>query len=83
MPATATPTTSEAVLPMRELYRQEMGCQVVYDSLHRRPGLTTTYALQFDDTSVGFGSMAIGGPWAGKPTLVPYAHLLNGSIPAP
>ena len=54
---------------MRELYRQEMNCQVVYDSIHRRPGLATIYALQLDDTIAGFGSMAMGGPWEGKPTI--------------
>jgi GNAT superfamily N-acetyltransferase len=69
MRTTVTPTSSGAVLPLRGRYRQEMNCQIVHDSIHRRPGWTSTYALQIDDTVVGFGSVAIGGPWTGKPTI--------------
>ena len=69
MRATATPTQPEAVLPLRVRYRHEMNCQVVHDSIHRRAGWTTTYLLHFADAVAGFGSVAIGGPWAGKPTL--------------
>ena len=46
-----------------------MNCQIVHDSIHRRTGWTTTYALSVDDTIAGFGSMAIGGPWTGHPTI--------------
>jgi GNAT superfamily N-acetyltransferase len=46
-----------------------MNCQIVHDSIHRRAGWTNTYALSLDDTSAGFGSVAIGGPWTGKPTI--------------
>ena len=49
-----------------------MNCQIVHDSIHRRPGWTTTYALVVDDADAGFGSMAIGGPWAGKPTILEF-----------
>ncbi len=69
MRATATTTSATAVLPLRDLYRQEMNCQIVHDSIHRRAGWTTTYALSLDETVAGFGSVAIGGPWTGKPTL--------------
>jgi GNAT superfamily N-acetyltransferase len=69
MRATATPTSPGAVLPLRIRYRTEMNCQIVHDSLHRRAGWTSTYALHLDETSAGFGSVAIGGPWTGKPTI--------------
>ena len=46
-----------------------MNCQVVYDSVHRRPGWTTTYALQLDGMMAGFASVAVGGPWTDKPTI--------------
>jgi GNAT superfamily N-acetyltransferase len=69
MRATATPTPPRAVLPLRVDYRREMNCQIVHDSIHRRAGWTTTYALSVDDLSVGFGSVAIGGPWTGRPTI--------------
>src|SRR6266581_9467554 len=57
------------VLPFRERYREEMNCQIVHDSIHRRTGWTLTYGLELDALSVGFGSVAIGGPWKDKPTL--------------
>jgi len=69
MRATATPTQPETVLPLRVRYRHEMNCQIVHDSIHRRAGWTTTYLLHFDGAVAGFGSVAIGGPWAGKPTI--------------
>lgn len=69
MAATATPTPTDAILPLRNHYRQEMNCQVVSDSLHRRTGWTKTWALHVDGAIAGFGSMAMGGPWDGKPTL--------------
>lgn len=49
-----------------------MNCQIVHDSIHRRSGWTTTYALAVNGASAGFGSMAIGGPWAGNPTILEF-----------
>lgn len=69
MRAAATATSASAVLPLRDQYRREMNCQIVHDSIHRRTGWTNTYALSVDDTRAGFGSVAIGGPWTGRPTL--------------
>jgi GNAT superfamily N-acetyltransferase len=69
MRATATPTSPSAVLPLRVRYRREMNCQIVHDSIHRRTGWTGTYALDLDDTCAGFGSVAVGGPWTGQPTV--------------
>jgi hypothetical protein len=70
--ATAIETSTNAVLALRNVYRQEMNCQIVHDSIHRRSGWTTTYALAVDDISAGFGSIAIGGPWTGNPTIIEY-----------
>src|SRR4051794_31564170 len=36
MPIDVSPVRLEEVLPLRELYRQEMNCQIVHDSLPRR-----------------------------------------------
>src|SRR5262245_41690508 len=69
MRATATATSPSAVLLLRDQYRREMNCQIVHDSIHRRAGWTNTYALSFNDTHVGFGSVATGGPWTGTPTI--------------
>jgi GNAT superfamily N-acetyltransferase len=66
---TATSTSPSAILPLRAGYRREMNCQIVHDSIHRRAGWTDTYALALDETIAGFGSVAVGGPWTGKPTV--------------
>jgi GNAT superfamily N-acetyltransferase len=69
-PAVAVPVHAAAeVLPLREQYRQELNCQIVHDSIHRRAGWTATYLLTVDDVTAGFGSIAIAGPWVDKPTI--------------
>lgn len=59
----------ESILRWRDLYRHEMNCQIVHDSLHARPGWTTTHRLLIDGVMVGYGLVVIGGPWKGKPTI--------------
>jgi GNAT superfamily N-acetyltransferase len=46
-----------------------MNSQIVHDSIHRRTGWTNTYALHAGEVLAGFASVAIGGPWTGKPTI--------------
>ena len=67
--AVATLAPALQILPLRELHRQEMNCQIVHDSIHRRAGWTMTYLLEMGGVEAGFGSMAIGGPWTDKPTI--------------
>lgn len=69
MQAQAKLSCASDILTFRERYREEMNCQVVYDSIHRRTGWTLTYGLELDAVLVGFGSVAIGGPWKDRPTL--------------
>ena len=57
------------VLPWRDMYRLEMGCQIIHDSIHSRPGWTQEYFLVAGVATVGYGSVAVGGPWMGKPTV--------------
>jgi GNAT superfamily N-acetyltransferase len=59
----------DQVLPYRDMYRLEMHCQIVHDSIHSRPGWTREYLLGVGGTPVGYGSIAVGGPWTGKPTV--------------
>jgi len=59
----------DEILPWRELYRQEMNCQIIHDSLHRRDGWTLPYSLAIDNEFAGYGSVVIAGPWKGKPTI--------------
>jgi len=64
-----TLSSAEEILTFRTRHREEMNCQIVHDSIHRREGWTLSYLLQLDDAAVGFGSVAIAGPWKEKPTI--------------
>jgi GNAT superfamily N-acetyltransferase len=54
---------------MRDIYRQEMSCQIIHDSIHSRPGWTQEYLLIEDGANVGYGSVAVSGPWKEKPSV--------------
>src|SRR5437016_11604436 len=69
MQAHAKLSSPEDVLPLRTRYREEMNCQIVHDSIHRREGWTLSYGLDLGGVTAGFGSVAIGGPWKDKPTV--------------
>jgi GNAT superfamily N-acetyltransferase len=69
MRATASLVPAGDVLWLRVRYRDEMHCQIVHDSIHRRSGWTDSYALSVDGAVAGFGTVAVGGPWTGKPTI--------------
>jgi len=62
----------EEILPMRELYREEMNCQITHDSISRREGWVRPYLLMLRGDAMGYGLVAIAGPWTGKPTVVEY-----------
>jgi len=68
MNADATPAQLPDIAAMRELYRREMNCQVIFDSLHVRKGWTRSWLLILGGATAGYGSVAVGGPWTGKPT---------------
>src|SRR5258705_182686 len=69
MKIVAKPVPVQEILPWRDLYRQEMNCQIIHDSLHEREGWTKEYLFLVGETVVGYGSIAVGGPWTGKPTV--------------
>ena len=48
------PCSAEEVAPFRTRHRQEMNCQIVHDSIHRRPGWTTSYLLEVAGSPAGF-----------------------------
>ena len=68
MPISAALACNQDTFPFRVRYRAEANCQIVHDSLHTRSGWTNSYLFRIDDRAVGFGSVAIAGPWKGKPT---------------
>jgi len=69
MQIAATPTTFQHIHLWRDMYRLEMACQIVHDSIHIRRGWTQEYLLTIGETAVGYGSVAIGGPWAKQHAL--------------
>jgi hypothetical protein len=69
MEVSARATSLDDIVRWRDMYRLEMGCQITHDSIHVRPGWTQEYALHLGGTAVGYGSVAIAGPWSGKPTV--------------
>jgi GNAT superfamily N-acetyltransferase len=54
---------------MRDIYRQEMSCQIIHDSIHIRPGWTQEYVFVVGGAKAGYGSIAVSGPWKDKPTV--------------
>ena len=69
MNLSAQAASVEQIAPWRDLYRHEMNCQIVHDSIHSRPGWTSEYFLSAGSVPVGYGSIAVAGPWKGKPTV--------------
>jgi GNAT superfamily N-acetyltransferase len=59
----------EEIAPLRQQYREEMNCQIIFDSVHSRPGWTQEFALEVSGDLIGYGSMAVGGPWREKHAL--------------
>ena len=51
--------TLEAIRSLRELYRQEMNCQIVHDSLHAR-FFTDIYSIRVNDRVAGYGCVMSG-----------------------
>ena len=56
------------IVRWRDMYRLEMSCQIVHDSIHERRGWTDEYLLFVNGAAVGYGSIAVSGPWKGIPT---------------
>ena len=61
MEFTATAATLEDIVLWRDMYRLEMACQIVHDSIHVRRGWTDEYMLFSAGTPVGYASVAVGG----------------------
>jgi GNAT superfamily N-acetyltransferase len=68
----ARPAAAPETLPLRTRLREEMQGQIVHDSIHRREGWTSSFLLEVGSAPVGFGSVAIGGPWKDKPTAIEF-----------
>jgi RimJ/RimL family protein N-acetyltransferase len=63
------PAELDSIQAWREMYRLEMNCQIIHDSIHSRAGWTQEYSFHLDGIQVGYGSVAVAGPWTAKPTV--------------
>lgn len=78
MKASIQRATLEQINHYREDYRREMACQIVHDSLHNRRGWVEWHAIALDGKAVGYGAVAVGGPWQGRRTMFEF-YLCPGS----
>ncbi len=69
MVITARASELGEIAPLREHYREEMNCQIIHDSIHGRAGWTREFALELGGALIGYGSVAVGGPWRDAPAL--------------
>ena len=69
MPITVRRAELADIADMRDAFRSEMNCQIVHDSIHARHGWTHEYVVADGDAAIGYGSVAVAGPWANKPTV--------------
>lgn len=67
------PAHVDAILPLREQYREEMACQIVHDSWHTR-GFTTSWLLQIHGEVVGYA--AVGGPPGSERDTIKEFHVV-------
>jgi hypothetical protein len=44
---------------MRDIYRHEMNCQIIFDSIHARPGWSHEYLTTEGERKLGYGSVAV------------------------
>jgi len=77
MACSAKPVPVSEISLWRDLYRQEMNCQIVHDSLHPREGWTQSFHLELNDRSAGYGSIVVGGPWKGTRSIFEF-YVLPG-----
>ena len=69
MPISVRRAKHAEIAAMREAFRLEMNCQIVHDSIHARRGWTLEYLIADGVAGVGYGSVAVAGPWKDKPTV--------------
>ena len=57
------------IASLRGAFLREMNGQVVHDSIHVRPGWTLEYVVVDRGAPIGYGSVAVAGPWRDRPTV--------------
>lgn len=57
------------IAALRAAFRAEHDHQIVHHAIHDRAGWTREYALVDGGRTVGYASVAVDGPWLGRPTF--------------
>jgi len=57
------------VASWREILQQETGGICAHHALPRWPGWAAGYAIECERQPAGYGLVAVGGPWQGRPTI--------------
>src|SRR4051794_12291112 len=66
------PVSVAEIAAWRELYREEMNCQIIRDNMHARRGWTEPYRITVGGEDAGYASILVGGPWKGTRTIFEY-----------
>ena len=66
------PAERETILPLRDLYRQELGCQIVHDNSHARDKCVEWHVIHLEGDLAAYGAFWIGPYWLKKGTLFEY-----------
>ena len=61
-----SPVDLERILPFRDLYKQELNCQIVHDTAHYREKCFQSFLLHVDGEIAGYGSTWMGNYWMTK-----------------
>ena len=61
-----SPVDPEKILPFRDLYKQELNCQIVHDTAHYRKDCVQSFLLEVSGEIVGYGSTWVGDYWMTK-----------------
>jgi GNAT superfamily N-acetyltransferase len=72
-----SPVEPEKIVPFRDLYRQELNCQIVHDSAHYRKDCVQSFLVESDGAIMGYGSTWIGAYWMTKGSLFEF-YVLPG-----
>lgn len=66
MSIAVTPVDFSRILSFRDLYRQELDCQIVHDSAHYRANCFQSFLLESEKEVLGYGSTWIGDYWMSR-----------------
>jgi GNAT superfamily N-acetyltransferase len=64
-----SPVDPKRIVPFRDLYCQELNCQIVHDTAHGRKDCTESFLVEVNGEIAGYGATWIGPYWMSKGAL--------------